>query len=129
MSVSGVFPFMHALVSIHLQPSEDDLVTVFSFKTEVGRSLKQRLFDESVPVTNKLAIISAYCDPRHKHLSVLCDADKLTVKEHVFVLMSASVAEDENVNVSPHEGESVSGVSEDAVADEHMHSKKPLSLT
>ena len=46
----------------------------------------------------------------------------------MFTLMSSSVVEDEPVIVRQHEGEAVSNISEDDVADEHMYSKKPRIL-
>lgn len=122
VSVSNVFPVMHALISIHLQPSDDDSATVESFKAEVRRSLTQRLFDESVPIINKLPAISAFCDPRHKHLTFLSDTQKIAVKEHVFELMTAGIVQEE------HEDAAVSDPTEDDVEDEHTYSKKPKIL-
>lgn len=129
VSVSNVFPVMHALITNHLQSSEDDSATVDLFKEEVRRSLTQRLFASSVPITSKLPAISAFLDPRHKHLCFLTDSNKVAVKEHVFNLMSASVEEtvDRQMEIET-ETVSVSNIEEDDLADEHQYSKKPRTL-
>jgi hypothetical protein len=131
VSVSNVYPVMHALINSHLKPSEDDSAAVDCFKTEVRRSLTQRLFDASIPITSKLPAISAFCDPRHKHLCFLSDADKLAVKEHVVNLMSTR--SDEQLDTARQVESTapelqVANISSYGSADEHQYSKKPRTL-
>lgn len=122
VSISAVYPVAYGLMNNHLKPLDDDSPMVQTFKTEVNESLRVRLNVGERSICQKLPVIAAFFDPRHKHLPFLSDITRVETKQFVYNLLSG------DGGIVEESTESTRQASTQPVAvstDEHRYAKKP----
>ncbi|XP_013863827.1 zinc finger BED domain-containing protein 1 [Austrofundulus limnaeus] len=87
-SISNIYPITFSLIQIHLVPKENDVEQVLEFKLKVQNSLRKNMDVDSCDLASKPALIASMLDPRHKHLSFLTPAGRLTAKVKLHELVS-----------------------------------------
>ncbi|XP_072288567.1 zinc finger BED domain-containing protein 4-like [Eucyclogobius newberryi] len=88
VSMSNIYPITFSLIQAHLEPKENDVEQVVSFKLAVQTSLRKRMEVDLAELASKPALISSMLDPRHKHLNFLSPTVRLAAKVKLHELVS-----------------------------------------
>ena len=82
VSSSIIYPVVHGLQTKHLVACDGDCETVAAFKAAVSASLTRHLLSDP-NLYNKIPLIAAALDPRHKQLKFLTITQQLATRGHL----------------------------------------------